>query len=375
MILKISLQNFRNFKSQTLPIEKQNIVLYGKNGCGKSNILEALSVFSIGKGLKKAASDDIIKATEDRFPEKPRGWSSKILLSGDIDLKTEYIVQEDGSGKRYSFAQGAPLKNASGFAEWISFLCITPETDRLFLDTPSTRRKFVDRFVYAKDSTHLKRVTRYEEAVRERLKILKTYGIHQKEWLSALEKIIVEEGLEIGFSRLSLLEQLSTFKPKGKEIGILPGFTAFMDGPFEKLLSLSSKSEMECVFFKTLEDMRFKDKESGMTNFGPHRSDLFVLHPLKNISVYQCSTGEQKVLLLSLLISYLEQFCLKKESLTVFLLDDVVAHLDEIHREVLYNRLLSEKGAPFQAWFSGTEKIFFSPLQSHSDMIDVTALL
>ncbi|CAO5678726.1 MAG: DNA replication and repair protein RecF [Holosporales bacterium] len=373
MILKLTLNNFRNFKTKTVDIDQQNVVLFGKNGCGKSNVLEALSLFSVGKGLKKALPQDIVRIGHEE--ESIKGWSSRIFLKNDIDLKTEYALDDDHHhGKRYSFAQGSPIKTNASFTEWVNFLCITPETDRLFLDTPSTRRKFVDRFVFAKDSTHLKRVTRYEEAVRERLKILKTYGTQQKDWLNALEKIIVEEGLAIGFARLNLLEQLSTFSPKGKEIGILPGFKAYMHGPFEEILKNNIPTEREALFFKTLEDNRNHDKESGMTHFGPHRSDLFVLHPFKKISVYQCSTGEQKVLLLALLISYLEQFCLKSHSLTVFLLDDVVAHLDEEHRSILYNRLLSEKEAPFQAWFSGTEDFFFTPLKGHSNMIDLTVL-
>jgi DNA replication and repair protein RecF len=367
MITKLSLYHFRNFKTYSLDITKPNVVLFGKNGAGKSNILEAISLFSIGRGLKKAMPQEIIQIIDNEADKE--GWSAEIQINNDLSLRTSYKPQGDGSFKKISTAQNTPVKAHTSFTEWVNILWITPETDRLFLDTPSTRRKFVDRFVYAQDVHHLKRVTRYEEAVRERLKILKTHGLSEDEWLSALEKTIVEEGVDIAIARQKLLKQLSTFTPKGQEIGILPGFKAKMDGPFEELLS--SKQEVEDAFLQKLRDNRFSDKEAGMTRFGPHRSDLFVWHPLKKIGVYHCSTGEQKILLLSLLIAFMEQFCLNAECLTVFLLDDVIAHLDEQHRSVLYNRLTSQIGAPFQAWFSGTEIEFFLPLKDHANFEEI----
>jgi DNA replication and repair protein RecF len=365
MITDLFLYNFRNFKELKLAIQAPHVVLHGGNGSGKSNILEAISLFSIGKGLKKASSDEIINIDQQSI-----GWSSHLTLNKDVLLKTSYKPDIQQKFKKTSFIQETPIKSHTQFKEYLSILWITPETDRLFLDSPSTRRKFVDRFVFAQDVNHLKHVTKYEEAVKERLKLLKTIGLSQSDWLDALEKTIVEEGILIAKARLKLLEKLSTFKPTDDEKTILPIFKAYMEGSFEEILR-SSHDDFESIFLQKLKDNRLSDKESGMTRFGPHRSDLFVLHPIKNISVYQCSTGEQKILLLSILIAFIEMFCLNTETLTVFLLDDVIAHLDQNHREILYKRLLKNNLSTFQTWFSGTDIDLFSPLTNNAQYIKI----
>lgn len=365
MIKKLRLYHYRNFKDQTFTFDKKHVVLHGRNGAGKTNILEALSLFSIGKGLKKATPQEI-----EMDQSGTSGWSAHITLLDDVTLKTSFEPQLDGQFKRVSKAQDVSVKNHTEFSQWINLLWITPETDRLFLDSPSVRRKFVDRFVYAQDVLHLKRVVRYEQAIRERLKILKTYASPQDSWLSALERTIAEEGIAIGQSRRHLLDTLSSFMPQSDEAALLPGFKARMNSPFEALLDHEEHLQVD-AFIKQLHQNRFIDKESGMTRFGPHRSDLHVWHNIKKIDVFQCSTGEQKILLLALLIAFIEQYCLNTDYLTVFLLDDVIAHLDEPHRYVLFKRLLRHNDSPFQAWFSGTDDHFFTPLQDFAHFIKI----
>lgn len=365
MIEKLRLYHYRNFENFVLPLDRQHVVLHGRNGAGKTNILEAVSLFSIGKGLKKAAPHEIEK---DQLATT--GWAVQLTLTDDIILKTCFEKQIDGTFKRFSNAQDHPIKNHTELSQWLNILWITPETDRLFLDSPSNRRKFVDRFVYAQDVFHLKRVVRYEQAVKDRMKILKTYGAPQDSWLDALEKTIAEEGLAIAKSRQLLLDRLSTFTPQQDEISILPGFIACMKSPFEDVLK-AQNGQQEGIFLEQLRANRLIDKESGMTRFGPHRSDLHVFHKIKKIDVFQCSTGEQKILLLALLIAFIEQYCINTDYLTVFLLDDVIAHLDEPHRFVLFKRLLRHNKSPFQAWFSGTDDHFFVPLKSEANFIKI----
>lgn len=369
MITHLSLNHYRNFSSCRLAFSKPHVVLYGENGVGKSNILEAVSLFSIGKGLKKASPQDILSQENEKH-----GWSALITLDDQLVLKTGFYPEMNGELKKKSFIQDDIIKNHTCFSEWINVLWITPETDQLFLDTPSVRRKFIDRFVYAQDVHHLKRVLRFEHAIRERMKILKQFSLSQTNWLDALEETIVEEGLCIYQARKKLLDSLSLFLPQKSEEKTLHPFQAYMFGDFETCMMEQGDDQHKELYIAKLKHNRSVDMLSGKTIFGPHRSDLKIDHPIKKMDVFQCSTGEQKVLLLSLLIAFIEKFCLQKESLTVFLLDDVIAHLDFDHRSILFNRLTNHESKNFQAWFSGTDRSFFENLHEKADFFDISKI-
>lgn len=355
MITNLYLYNYRNFGSLNLELHHPHVVLYGKNGSGKTNILEAISLFSMGRGLRSSPPQEIQSLGAG-------GWSVKMDLKlpndSDLNLKTSLEPQLDGSLKRYSKIQDEAIKSHTSIAEWMTILWITPESDRLFLDTPSARRKFVDRFVYAQDPLHLKRVATFENATRQRLKLLKTEGLKNPDWLSAYESIIAKEGVEITLARQALLKTLSEFVPKGAEEQILTTFTASMDFDMD-----------EETYRLALQERRLRDMDVGMTTLGPHRSDLSVHHHKKDMSATLCSTGEQKILLLALIIAFMEKICLSSDKMTFFLLDDVMAHLDESHRFVLFHRLLNHKN--FQAWFSGTDRFLFADLEGKATFLNV----
>lgn len=371
MITSLSLFNYRNFEKLDLAFSHPHVVLYGENGVGKTNILEAVSLFSIGKGLKKSKADEVTKLAQTPSKE---GWSVNLGLTDDVCLKTGYFPQMEGGFKKKSFIQGAPIQTHVQYAEWLNILWITPETDQLFLASPSTRRKFVDRFVYAKDSGHLKRVLRFEHAVSERMKILKNYGVDESAWLDSIEKTIAEEGVSLAYARMDLLNSLSLFIPQKNENSTLISFKAYMLGDFEDLIVSVEQSSVMARYQEKLFENRRKDLLTGKTNFGPHRSDLGMIHPVKDKSVFMCSTGEQKVFLLSLLIAFMEKFCFTKDVHTIFLLDDVIAHLDEQHRAVLFKRLTQSENKNFQAWFSGTDASFFDAIKGKAQFIDVEKL-
>lgn len=371
MITKLRLYQFRNIQSLELPITKKSVVLYGENGAGKTNILEAISLFAVGKDLRNDSAINM----QNIQANQQSGWSSTITLNKDLKLQTTLEPQLDSSLKRTARIQGENIRSHMPFSEWLHVLWITPETDQLFLDSPAKRRKFVDRFVYAKDKLHLKRVIKFESAMRQRLKLLKSHHNPNTEWLTALEQTIAEEGVAVAFARYHLLENLSQFQPQEKEKGILTAFTAYMDGPFEALLSMGSSLRIEEIFRQKLFDNRARDKESGITLFGPHRSDLNVTHHIKSMNAFQCSTGEQKILLLAMIISFMEHVCFNNQQLTVFLLDDAMAHLDERHRFVLFHRLIANQNQNFQAWFSGTDRYLFKDLEENADFFYVPDLL
>jgi DNA replication and repair protein RecF len=369
MITHITLSNYRNFKRFNLKLSNPHVVLYGENGAGKSNILEAISLFSIGKGLKKAAVQDIVSTNEDHHAND--GWCATLTLDEDAELKTGYFPRLDNTFKKNSFIQNIPIKSHVEFAEWLNVLWITPETDQLFLESPSVRRKFIDRFVYAYDSTHLKRVMRFEHAVQERMKILKNYGVSETHWLDALEQTIAEEGTSIAYARKTMLQKLSSFKSFEPGESVLPNFIAHMQGAFEELINAFEGTGGCEAYRKKLAENRSQDLMIGMTRLGPHRSDFYMYHPVKKADVFKCSTGEQKVLLLSLLIAFIEQICFSKDVLTVFLLDDVIAHLDNNHRAILFSRLTQSENKYFQAWFSGTDASFFEAIKNKADFIEI----
>ncbi|MDP2193590.1 MAG: DNA replication/repair protein RecF [Alphaproteobacteria bacterium] len=370
MITGLRLHNFRNMGQVSLHTSKKCVVLWGENGSGKTNILEAISLFSHSKGLRQDAHTNMINQAAPHL-----GWGVHIDLEQNLTFHSAYKPQLDGDFKRISSISEQPIKSTAQFQEWMNLLWMTPQTDQLFADSPSKRRKFVDRFVYAKDPLHLKRVLNFEQAVRQRLKLLKQERYPNHEWLTALEQTIAQEGVAIGFARSHVLKTLSTFQPLGAEEGILTSFTACMDGPFEMHLTNGSALQIEESYRKALAENRTQDQQSGMTLLGPHRSDLSVMHHRKNMNAFCCSTGEQKILLLSLLISFMEQVSFHQDQLTVFILDDAMAHLDTHHRSALFHRLIQSQDKNFQIWFSGTDQHLFQSLESVGEYIYVPSLM
>jgi DNA replication and repair protein RecF len=362
-ITSIVAHGFRSYENFQVTMDSLPVVLYGENGAGKTNILEALSLFAPGKGLRGATTDDL------RKQDCQTPWHIRLKIDHDVTLATGVMVK-DGKDKRIWKAQGEPLKSQTELSEYLKILWFTPETDRLFLDSPQIRRRFVDRFVYAIDPLHIKRLNRYDHAVKQRLQTLKFGG--EKAWLFALEKTIVSEGAAIMVTRKNFLSLLS--EQSCLNASVLPAFHATMGEDFLKLHM--DALDIEQSYLNQLELNRPRDRESGMTNLGPHRHDLSLLHLGKNMRAQFCSTGEQKILLLSFLIAFIDKFCLDDEKLTLFLLDDIIAHLDFNHRMLLFDRIctthsVGNRPCRFQTWMTGTDRDFFEPLKNRAQFFHV----
>lgn len=365
-ITHLYLSNFRSYQQLDLATSVSPVVLYGHNGAGKTNILEAISLFAPGRGLRGALPSDIqYQPLSENAP-----WAARIEIDYDFVLATG-IDPASESDKRIIKIQGEVIKNQTALSDWLNILWFTPETDRLFLDSPQTRRRFIDRFIYVVDNNHLKRITRYESAVRQRLHILKNGGAAM--WLDALEQTIVEEGVAILIARQFLLNALSQQSQNGAS-DLVPAFVASMG---DDLLEPGAPAlEIEEQFKLKLFQSRARDTESGMTHIGPHRSDLNLIHLGKQQPATLCSTGEQKILLLSLILAFIDRFSLEASKLTLFLLDDVIAHLDFKHRVLLFEKLCAITSAPghlmkFQAWMTGTDRDFFEPLKDRAQFFSV----
>ncbi len=393
-ITHLSLHHFRNYTSLDLTLSSAPVVLTGPNGAGKTNVLEALSLFSPGRGLRGAKLSDLSSSSSDLFRgsidsrnkcendtaekvkfEKGLLWASSIILSQDIQLSTGLENNPlTGSEKRIHKIQHESVKGQGPFTEWLTVFWLTPETDRLFLESPSDRRKFVDRFVYGEDPLHSERLNRYDHALRERLMVLRQGG--DPLWLSSLEEQIASQGVAIAVARQQLMKKLN----QGQEYQhpLFPRFQSQMIGEIDSWIENDYAVNVEARFMEALTKNRNTDRESGTTKIGPHRSDWEMIHQTKNMTASFCSTGEQKILLIAALFSFIQHKVRNDDRLTVLLLDDVIAHLDFHHRVVLFDQICAlqnthqeEFKGSVHTWLTGTDPLLFETLMGQGQFFCV----
>lgn len=363
-VTHLHISNYRSYDVLDLSTSTAPVVLFGDNGAGKTNIMEAISLFAPGKGLRRAPVSDI-QSLQTQSP-----WLVRMEMDYDVTLAMG-LDPSLGQDKRIFKAQSEVVKSQSALSEWVNILWFTPETDRLFLDSPQTRRRFIDRFVYVVDPSHMRRISRYEQSLRQRMQVLKNGG--GALWLDALEKTIAEEGVAILIARQNVLDALSQ-QSKTCDTSLIPPFDAHMTG--DLYVAQTPALVIENNFKEKLSENRYRDRESGMTHVGPHRSDFAMVHLVKNKPATHCSTGEQKILLLSLILSFIDRYVLESTKLTLFLMDDIIAHLDFQHRVLLFERLNTmvstlDHAPKFQAWMTGTDRDFFEPLKDRAQFFHV----
>ncbi|MDR0640194.1 MAG: AAA family ATPase [Holosporales bacterium] len=361
MIKQLQINNFRNYKDVRLVIPETDhnvIVLYGNNGEGKTNILEAISLFSEMGGLRRARYDEIINrcSSDD-------SWSV-VLHTEDCDFFTGYTRQ---SGKRVYKINGAPARNTAEFLKNHCILWLTYEMDRLFLRSPADRRDFIDMFGAVYSRQHANNVRNYEKLSKQRLKILKNYVTSPRnkdveKWLDILEGQIADFGIKIAKTRIQTVEKLEAHQ-------INDGFPAFkneMTGLLEtSILSEGEPLQIE-AYLKELRDRRERDGFAGSTTMGPNKSDWKVLYVEKNIDASMCSAGEQKMLLSGVFLSFVSSHLRNDERRLMILLDDIVTHLDAEHRTLLFSRIrdfMRKHVDRVSVWLSGTSKELFSELK------------
>lgn len=356
----------------------------GANGAGKTNLLEALSLLAPGRGLRGVKSDEIALNGSPTAPTNPLRWAAAVTLLNDVHLSTGLELTPHGTEKRLYKIQHEPVKSQAAIAEWLTVFWLTPETDRLFLESPSVRRKFIDRLVYANDPLHATRLTRYDHALKERLQVLRQGG--DPIWLTSLEENLANYGVAIAAARLELMKKLN----RGQDHlhPLFPRFVSSINGDVENWLLADYAVTVESQIKEKLHQNRMIDRESGMTRLGPHRSDWNLVHLKNNRSANQCSTGEQKILILAALLSFLHDHSKNgdtqnREKLTVLLLDDVVAHLDFHHRMVLFEQIgilqnnrkedthEDPRGSSVHTWLTGTDPLLFEHLTGHAQFFNV----
>jgi DNA replication and repair protein RecF len=347
-IQRLTLTAFRNYDRLRLETGPGCIVVTGPNGAGKTNLLEAISLLAPGRGMRNARLSDMGKA------DSGASWGVAATLAtgrGALDLGTG---AEAGSERRVVRIEGVN-RNQSALSDAASILWLTPSMDRLFAEPASTRRKFVDRIVFGFDASHATRVNRYEQALRERQKLLEEQ--RHPAWLDGIETVLCETGVAIAAARLHVVARLDT--ACARQPGPFPCPALAMTGPLETWLASEPALAVEERFRAALADNRAQDRAAGRSLLGAHRSDLAARYRDRDIDAGLCSTGEQKGLLISIILANVALMAGENAGLPIVLLDEIGAHLDAARRDVLFERIAS---LGIQAWMSGTERDVFSRL-------------
>ena len=348
-VARLALTDFRSYADALIAPGPGFVILTGENGAGKTNVLEALSLLSPGRGLRGASLAEMARS------DGPGGFAvaARLGLSaqGEVDIGTG--TTSAAPERRQVRINGAPTA-ANSLSDWLSILWLTPAMDRLFTESASGRRRFLDRLVLALAPGHAVHAARYEAAMRARNKLLAEER-PDRDWLGALEARMAEHGIALAEARVATVATL------GGRLAAAP------EGPFARAgLALEGWSGDDLA--RELASGRSRDAAAGRTLAGPHRSDLAVTHLGKNQPAAFCSTGEQKALLLGLVLAHADLVAERTGRRPVLLLDEVTAHLDPSRRAALFGRLAAAGG---QVWMTGTERSLFEDIPGPATWLDV----
>ncbi len=361
-ITRLAVTDFRSYARVEIAFDGRPAAISGPNGAGKTNILEAISLLGPGRGVRGAKLDEL-----------PRiGGAGGWAVSARVD---------DGEDER-RFGVGAVASNPSrricriddadagpgALAEHLRFMWLTPAQDRLFMEGAGDRRRFLDRMTLAHDPAHGKRSNAYEQAMRQRQRLLEEGG-RDEGWLSAVETQMAEAGVAIAAARRTMVSRLAAAEVAPEE-SVFPSADIALDGELEAALAGAGRDDVEADFTEALRVKRRRDAEAGRALSGPHRSDLLVTHREKGRAAKLCSTGEQKALLIGLVLANARALSLSDPNAPlILLLDEIAAHLDENRRAALFS-ILDDLG--FQAFMTGTDKSLFEAWGSRAQHFNVS---
>lgn len=360
----LSLQGFRNYGAQRLEVSAAPVVLTGRNGAGKTNILEALSLLTPGRGLRKAKLADMDSRGN------PAAWvvaAQAHGIQGAVQLGTGRDPEGGAeTDKRLVRIDGKAARGQAELARHLAMIWLTPQMEQLFQESASAGRKFLDRLVYSFDAEHAGRINEYDYAMRERNRLLSTMHADGV-WLDALEQTMAEMGAAIAQARLLTVEQIN----QAIQLSPLSFPKAHLNirGAVEDLLAEGCAAvEAEDQFKVMLRQGRGQDGMAGRTLSGTHRSELSVIHIEKQMPAENCSTGEQKALLLSIVLAQARAGAQWRGVVPMILLDEVVAHLDGTRRLELFEEIC-QIGA--QTWMTGTDASLFAGLEGAAQYFTV----
>lgn len=370
MITSLALTDFRSYASATLSIEAASVVLHGPNGAGKTNVLEALSLFTPGKGLRGASAPEM--GRREPGESAGRAWAvAAVLTDGEHETRIGTGVQSPGAARRIVRIDGETAPPGR-LLDHLRPVWATPEQDRLFSDARAARLKFFDRLVFAADPDHAASVAAYEKALKERLRLL-IDGAEGREadplWLDALEIRLAESGAAAATARASALATLQTaIDARGDRP--FPQADLGLTGEAEQMAAAGAEPDAIAARLRDgLRAARSRDAAAGRSLFGPHRSDLTALHREKNRPAAEGSSGEQKALVLNLILAQLTRLA-GQPAPPVLLLDEAPAHLDAARRAALFDEI---EALGLQAFLTGTEQALFEGLEGRAQFVRVEA--
>ena len=366
-VSRLTLTDFRNHAALDLELDARPVCLFGPNGAGKTNVLEALSMLAPGRGLRGASLVDIARAG-DEMRAQPWAVSARITQDGETTVLGAGAERTpEGGVKRLARRDGAPA-TASELAQAARMTWLTPAMDRLWSGPAGDRRRFFDRLTLARASEHGHAAAAYERAMRERQRLLGERSFDDA-WLSALEREMSAHGAAIAAARVETLGRLQQ-AIDARPDGAFPKAQLSLEGLLEARFEAGAASvDVEEDFAALLRDVRPRDAGAGRALDGPHRSDLKARHAAKGMDADQCSTGEQKALLVGLTLAQARALANDPGAgPSLILIDEAAAHLDAVRRAALFEELLAGDG---QAWLTGTDENLFEAFGDRAQMFEV----
>ena len=369
----MKLTNFRSYQSFALKCDQRHVVLTGANGAGKTNILEALSFLSPGRGMRRAAYDLVARSAERGGDGTFAIHTELSGISGPVSIGTGVQTGSNGlvePGRKVRI-NGANALTSERLLDHARLLWLTPANDGLFTGATADRRRFLDRMVLALDPLHGRRVTDFEKAMRSRNRLLEDPRC-EPQWLEAVELQMSELGAAIVIARLQFTSALAAQFATAERAGPFPQADLALGGSLEATVQahgdVDDAGHLEDFYSKTLRDGRHKDRAAGRTLHGPHRTDLFVRHRAKDMPAALCSTGEQKALLIGLVLAHARLVAHTTGAAPFLLLDEIAAHLDRERRASLFS-LIDDLGG--QAWLTGTDQSLFEAMGERAQCFHV----
>ncbi|SPF81193.1 DNA replication/repair protein RecF [Pseudoprimorskyibacter insulae] len=349
---RLALSHFRSHHRTEISVDARPVAIYGPNGAGKTNLLEAVSLFSPGRGMRQAAAQDMVRRPE------ALGWKVSGILHSDGRAHEVAHKSENGNPRQVSIDGKTAAQTALGRLSRV--LWLVPSMDRLWIESAEGRRRFLDRMTLSFEPAHADLSLDYAKAMRERNRLLKDQ-VRDARWYAALEAQLARTGAQIHQNRLTALEALRQAQD-GAE-------TSFPTADLELTHNDSELPDTENALREALAASRSRDMIAGRTLIGPHRADLVGTYSAKGVPARDCSTGEQKALLISLILANARALAADLGTPPIVLLDEVAAHLDETRRAALYDEICA-LGA--QAWMTGTESGLFEALGDRAQRLMVS---
>ena len=367
-IRRLTLSNFRSYHAAQIELGQAGpVVLTGANGAGKTNLIEAISMLAPGRGLRRATMEELA------FSEGDGAWAVSAEIEGMLGLATlgtgiDPPAGEDSAPSRICRIDREAVSSAAAFADHLRVVWLVPAMDPLFNGPASERRRFLDRLVLAVDAQHSSRVAALERSLRSRNRLLEN-AVSDSHWLDAVEHETAEVAVAVAAARAETVGRLAGALAGGRDQAPeFPLAEIALDGWMEKLLPYHSAIEIEDRYRALLKDNRARDAAAGRTLDGPHLSDLSVSHAGKGLPASDASTGEQKALLIRLVLAHAGLIKDMTGFAPLLLLDEIIAHLDPTRRAALYDAL-ANLGA--QVWMTGADPAAFGDIVGRAQVFEV----